>query len=62
MSTAIVKHYAQIGGRSPLRELTELQARRLESELRDSLQARVFVAMRYWHPQAIESGGSFNAR
>jgi ferrochelatase len=43
-------HYAQIGGKSPIRELTELQASRLESELRKSLEARVFVAMRYWHP------------
>ena len=51
----VQKHYAQIGGRSPLRELTELQARRLESELRNSLDARVFVAMRYWHPLTEEA-------
>jgi len=51
----VQKHYAQIGGRSPIRELTELQARRLESELRDSLEARVFVAMRYWHPLTEEA-------
>jgi ferrochelatase len=46
----VQQHYAQIGGRSPIRELTELQACRLESELRNSLDAHVFVAMRYWHP------------
>jgi ferrochelatase len=40
----------QIGGKSPIRELTELQASRLESELRKTLEARVFVAMRYWDP------------
>jgi len=51
----VQKHYAQIGGKSPLRELTELQARRLESELRNSLEARVFVAMRYWHPLTAEA-------
>jgi ferrochelatase len=51
----VQNHYAQIGGRSPLRELTELQARRLESELRNSLEARVFVAMRYWHPFTEEA-------
>ncbi len=51
----VQKHYAQIGGRSPIRELTELQARRLESELRGSLAARVFVAMRYWHPLTEEA-------
>jgi len=44
------KHYAEIGGKSPIRELTELQARRLQCELGNSLDARVFVAMRYWHP------------
>ena len=47
-------HYAQIGGKSPIRELTELQASRLESALRNSLEARVFVAMRYWHPLTEE--------
>lgn len=51
------EHYASIGGRSPIRELTELQARALERELREShgLQARVFVAMRYWHPMTKEA-------
>jgi ferrochelatase len=51
----VQQHYAQIGGRSPIRELTELQARRLESELRNSLDAHVFVAMRYWHPLTEEA-------
>ena len=51
----VQKHYAQIGGKSPLRELTELQAQRLECELRQSLEARVFVAMRYWHPLTEEA-------
>ena len=51
----VQKHYARIGGRSPLRELTELQARRLEGELRNSLDAHVFVAMRYWHPLTEEA-------
>src|SRR5438045_7704444 len=40
-------HYASIGGRSPLRELTDLQAMALERELRKSIAARVFVAMRF---------------
>ena len=51
----VQQHYAQIGGRSPIRELTELQARRLESELRNSVDAHVFVAMRYWHPLTEEA-------
>ena len=43
--------YDKIGGRSPLLEHTEEQARALESTLA-SAGARVFVAMRYWHPMA----------
>lgn len=46
----VQEHYASIGGKSPLRELTEQQAVALEAELRKTLDARVFVAMRYWHP------------
>lgn len=48
-------HYASIGGKSPLRELTELQATALERELRKTLDARVFVAMRYWRPLTEEA-------
>ena len=44
------QHYARIGGKSPLRELTERQAAALERELRKHLDARVVIAMRYWHP------------
>ena len=44
------KHYEQIGGKSPIREVTERQARALELELNKSISARVVVAMRYWHP------------
>lgn len=51
----VQQHYARIGGRSPIRELTELQAWRLEKELRDSLEAHVFVAMRYWRPLTEEA-------
>jgi ferrochelatase len=44
-------HYATIGGASPIRRFTELQAVALESELAArGLDARCFVAMRYWHP------------
>jgi ferrochelatase len=51
-------HYSTIGGGSPIRRHTERQARALEAELRNrGLDARCFVAMRYWHPftrEAIE--------
>jgi ferrochelatase len=44
-------HYATIGGCSPIRRNTERQARALELELnRLGVDARCFVAMRYWHP------------
>src|SRR5579872_888523 len=49
-------HYAEIGGGSPIRHFTELQARALESALRAfGIEARCFVAMRYWHPFTSEA-------
>jgi ferrochelatase len=51
-------HYAEIGGRSPILEHTLAQAAALERELRannDALDARVVVAMRYWHPFTVEA-------
>ncbi len=53
--------YGRIGGRSPIRELTEAQAKTLEQALKDApnqalgKDVRVFVAMRYWHPLAPET-------
>ena len=47
----VVHHYQEIGGKSPILELTHLQARALETQLRsDGVDATVLVAMRYWHP------------
>ncbi len=46
--------YAKIGGRSPLLEETEAQAKALEVELA-ATDTRVFIAMRYWHPLAAET-------
>jgi protoporphyrin/coproporphyrin ferrochelatase len=49
-------HYAAIGGGSPIRQFTERQARALEIELTSlGLEARCFVAMRYWHPFTAEA-------
>lgn len=48
-------HYAEIGGKSPILEFTQRQARALEAELRPFAKARVFVAMRYWHPLTEET-------
>lgn len=41
--------YEKIGGRSPILEETEAQARALEAAL-SGHEARVFIAMRCWHP------------
>jgi len=49
------EHYAEIGGRSPIVDLTAQQAAALEGELRRDFDARVVVAMRYWHPFTAEA-------
>jgi protoporphyrin/coproporphyrin ferrochelatase len=49
------QRYAAIGGGSPIRRLTEQQARALEVALRPHLPARTLVAMRYWHPDTAEA-------
>ena len=49
-------HYSVIGGGSPIRRFTEMQACALQRTLRDSgLDAHCFVAMRYWHPFTSET-------
>ena len=43
--------YARMGGRSPIFEETRRQANALERALsKDGVEAKAFVAMRYWHP------------
>lgn len=44
--------YQQIGGKSPLLELTQQQARALEDKLKPHGDFKVFVSMRYWHPMS----------
>lgn len=55
----VAHHYAKIGGRSPILENTRRQAAALEAELRTGvdaqMDARVAVAMRYWHPFTEEA-------
>jgi protoporphyrin/coproporphyrin ferrochelatase len=45
-------NYEKIGGGSPLRRITEEQARALEAGLRSQGEedAKVYIGMRYWHP------------
>ncbi|HVB87843.1 MAG TPA: ferrochelatase [Candidatus Dormibacteraeota bacterium] len=49
-SKKVRQHYAEIGGGSPIRRLTEQQAISLERALRPHIPARAIVAMRYWNP------------
>jgi ferrochelatase len=46
----IQEQYKQIGGKSPLKDFTLGQAKLLEEKLNGRFPARVFAAMRYWHP------------
>ncbi|HWP85495.1 MAG TPA: ferrochelatase [Terriglobia bacterium] len=49
------KGYAAMGGKSPLVEWTLRQRQALERELLPFFDARVAVAMRYWHPFTEEA-------
>ena len=53
----VISRYAQIGGKSPLLDLTNGQAQALEKELNSRSKTdskgpgfKVYVGMRYWHP------------
>lgn len=56
-------HYGEIGGKSPILELTNAQAGALGSALAGRADVGIFVAMRYWKPftseaaRAIREGG-----
>ncbi|HWG58706.1 MAG TPA: ferrochelatase [Candidatus Acidoferrales bacterium] len=60
-SNSVKHHYAAIGGGSPIRRLTEQQARALEAALRPYVLARAIVAMRYWHPDTREAIAALGA-
>lgn len=47
------KIYAEIGGQSPLLDLTREQADALEQNLGG--ESKVFIAMRYWHPMSAST-------
>src|SRR5690348_3603888 len=49
-------YYEKIGGGSPLRRITDEQARALEAALASrGIDARAYVAMRYWQPYTEEA-------
>lgn len=54
-------HYNAIGGQSPIRALTERQARKLEAALAGEFDAHCWVAMRYWHPLTSQAAAAVQA-
>src|SRR5271168_3503317 len=54
-SKVVRQYYAEIGGGSPIRRLTEQQAGALQDELRPYISARTLVAMRYWYPDTQQA-------
>src|SRR5579872_1280414 len=51
----VAHHYQEIGGKSPILEFTRQQGTALERELSVEFDARVTLAMRYWHPFTQEA-------
>jgi protoporphyrin/coproporphyrin ferrochelatase len=52
----VAHHYAAVGGRSPITELTRLQAAGLQRRLADAgTPLPVFVGMRNWHPYLADT-------
>lgn len=52
----VAHHYELIGGRSPLNELTEKQAKKLERFLSENgHEIPIFIGMRNWHPFISDS-------
>jgi protoporphyrin/coproporphyrin ferrochelatase len=50
------ENYQQIGGGSPLRQITEQQAEALKASLKNHQQdAEVYIGMRYWYPFTEEA-------
>jgi ferrochelatase len=60
-AATVREHYNDIGGHSPIRLLTERQARALEGALAPHCDAKCFIAMRYWHPLSAEAAAEVNA-
>ncbi len=47
--------YENLGGKSPIVDLTEQQAQALEQALSSSGDVKCFIAMRYWHPMSLQA-------
>ena len=56
------ENYAILGGKSPLLELTQEQGRALDGALAGTgIEAKCFIAMRYWHPFSDEAAREVKA-
>jgi protoporphyrin/coproporphyrin ferrochelatase len=55
------EHYEAIGGQSPIRALTERQARKLEAALAAEFDIHCWVGMRYWRPLTSEAAAAVQA-
>jgi ferrochelatase len=53
-------NYRLLGGKSPLLEMTRAQAQSIEAALPE-VEAKCFVAMRYWHPLSLETARAVKA-
>jgi ferrochelatase len=53
-------NYALLGSKSPLLELTQSQATALQAALSE-VDAKCFIAMRYWHPFSLEAAQAVKA-
>lgn len=51
----LIERYRQVGGRTPLLDITLAQAQALQSQLGDDF--HVFVGMKHWHPYIAEAVG-----
>jgi protoporphyrin/coproporphyrin ferrochelatase len=51
----VAKKYGEIGGRSPIRALTERQRDALAEALSAVIDSVIVIAMRYWHPLTAEA-------
>ena len=54
------ENYRLLGGKSPLLDMTIEQANELEAALPE-LEAKCFIAMRYWHPFSLETARAVKA-
>jgi ferrochelatase len=55
------EHYDAIGGQSPIRKLTERQARKLEAALSHEYEIQCWTAMRYWRPFTTDAASAVQA-